>query len=121
MSYQAIFQDLGPAADDWSRRSGWVLLEFGTQWCSHCQAAQAAIEEALAAHPALPHCKIEDGPGRPLGRRLRVKLWPTLVLLHDGQEVGRLVRPTAAFAVRELLACTISRPSPQNQTNSADS
>ena len=30
------------------------------------------------------------------GRTYRVKLWPTLVLLRDGQEVGRLVRPTGA-------------------------
>jgi thioredoxin 1 len=31
-----------------------------------------------------------------LGRSYRVKLWPTLVLLRDGQEVGRLVRPAGA-------------------------
>lgn len=75
---------------------GLTLLEFGTEWCGHCRAAQPLIAQALAAQPHWRHCKVEDGPGRPLGRSYRVKLWPTLVLLRDGQEVGRWVRPTAA-------------------------
>ena len=41
----------------------------------------------------MQHLKVEDGPGRPLGRSYRVKLWPTLVFLRDGQETARLVRP----------------------------
>ena len=50
----------------------------------------------LAKHPDLDHRKIEDGPGRRLGRSFRVKLWPTLILLKDGQEVARVVRPSDA-------------------------
>ncbi len=73
---------------------GLTLLEFGTGWCGHCRAAQPALSEALESYPQFRHLKIEDGPGRPLGRSYRVKLWPTLVLLRDGQEVARLVRPT---------------------------
>lgn len=75
---------------------GLVLLEFGTAWCGHCQAAQEVIGEALRLHPDWRHIKVEDGPGRALGRSFRVKLWPTLVLLRDGQEVGRAVRPARA-------------------------
>jgi thioredoxin 1 len=62
------------------------------------------IAQALAAQPHWQHCKVEDGPGRPLGRSYRVKLWPTLVLLRDGQEVGRLVRPSGADVVTALAA-----------------
>lgn len=54
-----------------------------------------------AQKPCL-HLKIEDGPGRALGRQYRVKLWPTLVVLRDGQEVGRLVRPAAASDIEAL-------------------
>ncbi|MCE2780296.1 thioredoxin family protein [Limnohabitans sp.] len=70
-----------------------TLLEFGTEWCGHCRAAQPLIAQALAERPQWRHLKVEDGPGRALGRHYRVKLWPTLVVLRDGQEVGRLVRP----------------------------
>ncbi len=82
---------------------GPVLLNFGTDWCGHCQAAQAGIATAVAEHPSLRHIKLEDGKARPLGRSFGVKLWPTLVYLRDGHEVGRLVRPTSATAVRQLL------------------
>ena len=46
---------------------------------------------------------MEDGPGQPLGRSFRVKLWPTLVFLRDGQEVARLVRPQDAQSIHEAL------------------
>jgi thioredoxin 1 len=75
---------------------GLVLLEFGTEWCGHCRAAQPLLAQALAEQPQWQHLKIEDGPGRAVGRHYRVKLWPTLVLLRDGQEVARLVRPASA-------------------------
>jgi thioredoxin 1 len=72
---------------------GATVIEFGTNWCGFCAAAQPAIAEAMAKHPQLRHLKIEDGPGRPLGRSFKVKLWPTLIFLKDGVEVARVVRP----------------------------
>ena len=84
--------------------SGAVLLEFGTPWCGWCRGAQPKIGQALGAHPGVQHVKVEDGSGRPLGRSFRVKLWPTLVFLRDGQEVERLVRPQDAADIEQALA-----------------
>ncbi len=84
--------------------AGPALLEFGSAYCGHCRAAQPLLAAALAGHPGLRHIKIADGRGRPLGRAFRVKLWPTLVFLRDGKEVSRLVRPTDAGAIRQVLA-----------------
>ena len=81
-----------------------LLVEFGTSWCGHCARAQPLIAEALVAHPGLRHLKIEDGPGRRLGRSFRVKLWPTLVFLRQGVEVARLVRPDDADQIVRSLA-----------------
>jgi len=50
----------------------------------------------LERHPQVRHIDVHDGPGRPLGRSFRVKLWPTLVFLRDGHVVRRSVRPTPA-------------------------
>ena len=82
---------------------GPTLLEFGTPWCGYCRAAQSLISAALTAHPDVRHLKVEDGSGRPLGRHFGVKLWPTLVLLDEGKEVARLVRPSSLDAIRQAL------------------
>jgi thioredoxin 1 len=93
-----------PSQADVQAMQGLTLLEFGTEWCGLCRAAQPLIALALAAQPHWQHCKVEDGPGRPLGRSYRVKLWPTLVFLRDGQEVGRLVRPAAEQDIESAMS-----------------
>ncbi|MDO8862453.1 thioredoxin family protein [Haliea sp. E1-2-M8] len=93
-----------PARHDIDALAGVTLLEFGTDWCGHCRMAQPIIAAAIAKQSELRHLKVEDGKGRPLGRSFGVKLWPTLICLRDGQEVGRLVRPASGAAVQELLA-----------------
>jgi len=84
-----------------------TVIEFGATWCGYCQAAQAVIGEALVAYPQVRHLKIEDGPGRRLGRSFTVKLWPTLIFLKQGKEVARLVRPSEAEAIRQGLQQTL--------------
>lgn len=81
-----------------------VVVEFGTDWCGFCRGAQPLIAEAFAAQPRIRHLKIEDGQGRRLGRSFRVKLWPTLIFMRDGQELGRVVRPQGAHEIVERLA-----------------
>ncbi|MDB5743170.1 MAG: trxA 2 [Polaromonas sp.] len=47
---------------------GATLLEFGTDWCGYCRAAESVVSAALAGHPKVRHLKVQDGSGRPLGR-----------------------------------------------------
>lgn len=84
-----------PTRDAIDAMTGVVALEFGASWCGFCQGARPLIDRALAAHPDVQHLWVEDGKGKRLGRSFGVKLWPTLVLLRDGQEVARVVRPSA--------------------------
>ena len=79
-----------------------TVIEFGASWCGYCQAAQADITAALSKHPAMRHIKVEDGKGRPLGRSFKVKLWPTLVYLENGVEVGRVVRPNNVAQIEAI-------------------
>src|SRR5437899_12316382 len=88
-----------PSRAEIEHMPGAVLLEFGTSWCGWCRRAQPLIRSALAAHPQVHHIKVEDGPGRPLGRSFGVKLWPTLIFLKDGRAIDRLVRPSNEAAV----------------------
>ena len=84
--------------------TGATLVEFGSPWCGHCRMAQPALAAAIAEHPDVRHIKIEDGSGQRLGRSFKVKLWPTLVFLRDGQEAARLVRPGDEDAIRDALS-----------------
>lgn len=94
MPYTAVFEPATLSRTDVDATAGPLVLEFGTNWCGWCQGAQPLIRAAFdAAGASVPHVKVEDGRGRPLGRSFGVKLWPTLVFLKDGQEVARAVRP----------------------------
>ncbi|MDX1803349.1 MAG: thioredoxin family protein [Alcanivorax sp.] len=107
MSYVREYQAETLSREQVDGHAGLRVLEFGTNWCGYCLAAQAAIAEAFVGFPQVEHIKVEDGPGRPLGRSFRVKLWPTLVFVRQGREVARLVRPVDMSAIRaELVSLT---------------
>ncbi|WP_427915211.1 thioredoxin family protein [Ramlibacter sp. MMS24-I3-19] len=101
---QTTYLDKEPGRDEVAAWTGPTLLEFGTAWCGWCRAAQPKIAQALEGHPSVRHVKVEDGSGRPLGRAYRVKLWPTLVFLRDGEEIAKLVRPQEAAEIAQALA-----------------
>ncbi|MGY4514919.1 thioredoxin family protein [Lysobacter sp. HA18] len=91
-----------PTRDAVDAMRGDVLLEFGAPWCPHCLAAEPLVEHVLSTHDDVAHLRIEDGRGRPLGRSFRVKLWPTFVLMRDGVEYARAVRPRSSRDVEAL-------------------
>jgi len=103
LGFQRDYENEAISFEEVTKLNGITLLEFGTPWCGHCQAARPAIEAALTHHANFPHIKVFDGKGKPLGRAFKVKLWPTLILLHQGKEVARLIRPLQAEQVCELL------------------
>lgn len=104
MSYNPEYSEAAPTPDEVSTMTGDVLLEFGAPWCQFCQGASPFVEEAVNAFRDIPHIKVYDGRGKKLGRSFGVKLWPTLVTLKNGQEVGREVRPNSREAVSSLLS-----------------
>lgn len=103
MAMLTSYSEQAPSRAEVDALKGATLLEFGTDWCGHCQSAQPHLTKAFADHQDLRHLKIEDGPGRALGRSFRVKLWPTLIFMRDGEEVERLVRPVDAEPIRQAM------------------
>jgi thioredoxin 1 len=93
MGFRNAARQEEPTREAVERTSGPVLLEFGARWCGYCQATAPEVAALLEQYPRVQHIKVEDGPGRPLGRSFRVKLWPTFVFLRDGRAVATAVRP----------------------------
>ena len=104
MSYTDRYEAQEPMRSQVDAWPGAAVLEFGAPWCGYCIGAQSAIRAVLGSHDGVRHVKVEDGSGRPLGRSFRVKLWPTLVFLRDGEERARLVRPAHADEIARALA-----------------
>ena len=83
-----------PTREEVDRLRGPVIVEFGADWCPHCQALAPRLRDALAAHPEIRHIKIADGRGKRLGRSFRVKVWPNLVFMRDGKLMSQHARPS---------------------------
>jgi thioredoxin 1 len=101
MAMSNSFEAVPPTRVEIDALEGATVVEFGTPWCGFCLAAQPLVASAFSAYPQVRHIKIEDGPGRRLGRSFGIKLWPTLIFLRDGQEITRLVRPVSAEEIRQ--------------------
>ncbi|MFC0154259.1 thioredoxin family protein [Xanthomonas dyei] len=104
MGFVREYATQAPERGEIDAQTGLQLLEFGTDWCGHCIAAQPLLQKLLGGYDAMAYRKFEDGKGRPLGRSFRVKLWPTVILLRDGEEVARAVRPQTREDLQDLLA-----------------
>lgn len=104
MGMTTTFAATEPPRSEIDALAGAAVVEFGTPWCGYCKAAQPLIASAFEAYPAMRHIKIEDGRGKPLGRSFKVKLWPTLVFLKNGEEIARLVRPGDEASIARALA-----------------
>lgn len=90
--------------DEIDALTGTSVVIFGTNWCGYCRAAHSLFEEVLADHPEAQVIRVEDGKGRALGRSFQVKLWPTMIVLKDGVEVAREVRPRTQEQLTNALA-----------------
>jgi thioredoxin 1 len=97
------YDSTGPSREQVDQLPGATVIQFGTDWCGYCQAAEPLIETAMLERSEVQRLKVEDGPGRPLGRSFRVKLWPTLIFLRDGRELARVVRPRTAAEISTAL------------------
>lgn len=95
-----------PSREELAVIPGPVILEFGAIWCGYCRAFAPTLQRLLEEFPQVRHVKVEDGPGKPLGRSFRVTLWPTLIFMRDGVVCDKLVRPDGAKTRQGLVAVT---------------
>lgn len=92
-----------PTRAELDQLRGVTAVMFGTNWCGYCRAAHQHFAEAFERFADVNVVRVEDGKGRPLGRSFSVKLWPTMVVLRDGVEVARVVRPHSTDEICEAL------------------
>ncbi len=77
---------------------GVLALDFTARWCSPCKVMHpvlASLADEYGATARIVAVDVDDEPA--LAQRFLVRSMPTLVILRDGREVGRVVgsRPRA--------------------------
>ena len=97
-----------PTREEVDAMPGALVLEFGTSWCGWCRGAQPLIAKALAGRDDVRHIKVEDGPGRALGRSFRRR--PSGLLLS-------VVSPAIVHRSTPVVTCCAHKPSVRNCKN----
>ena len=95
MPFTPTYQEEAPTREEIDQTPGRQVVEFGANWCGHCQGLSPTVESLLSNADDIQHVRVADGKGKRLGRSFQVKLWPTLVLIQDGEVIDQLVRPSS--------------------------
>ena len=69
-----------------------VLVDLWAPWCGPCRMVAPAVERVareLAGHLKAVKVNVDESPA--VAARYQAKSIPTLILLRDGQEIGRQV------------------------------
>lgn len=82
-------------------RPGVLVVDFTARWCGPCKALEpvlAGLATEYAGHVTIVAIDVDDAPH--LAQQLDVRSMPTVVVLRDGSEVGRMIgsRPRAFVA-----------------------
>lgn len=94
MAFDTQYHESDLTREELEKLPGPVVVEFGANWCGICGGFTPEAQSAFQPFPQVQHIRVEDGPGKRLGRSFRVKLWPTFVFLRDGQVLGQVSRPS---------------------------
>ncbi|MCA1820958.1 MAG: thioredoxin family protein [Pseudonocardia sp.] len=73
--------------------SGVVLVDVWAESCRPCVALGPHMESIAEENPDLTVVKVDASKARRLVMSLQVRGLPTVLLLHDGQEVARISEP----------------------------
>ena len=102
MAFDPEYHETTLTRDEVDQMEGPVLVEFGASWCGICADFTPQLARIMNDFPHVEHIRVEDGRGKRLGRSFRVKLWPTLVFMRDGQVVQQIARPSRHQALEGL-------------------
>ena len=68
-----------------------VLIDFWAAWCVPCRMIAPSLEEIASEYPDVTVCKVNVDEQPELARKFQVMSIPFLVVMKDGEVVGKTV------------------------------
>ncbi len=79
------------------------LLKFWAPWCSPCIAMTPAVHEAMKNHVVeLKEINVDEDPDNAV--KYEIRAIPTLVLVKDGEAVGKMVGLRTSIEIDKFLS-----------------
>ena len=89
--------------DAGSNGNGLKVMKFWAPWCSPCLAMKPTVEQAVDELGNIDLVDINIDEDVDMAREYKIRSIPTLLLIKDNHEIGRLVGNHAAERVKEFL------------------
>jgi thioredoxin 1 len=72
-------------------KRGVVLIDFWAAWCAPCKIIAPVLNEIADSDPGFTIAKVNVDHNQPLAQRYNVRSIPTLLIMKNGKEAGRIV------------------------------
>ena len=81
-----------------------IMVDFWADWCSPCIALAPALERVVGEYAgAVKLAKVEVDDNMRLAGRYRLRGFPTVILFHQGEEIGRFAGSRASHWIRDWI------------------
>ncbi|MBL3526742.1 MAG: thioredoxin [gamma proteobacterium endosymbiont of Lamellibrachia anaximandri] len=81
-----------------------VMVDFWAEWCSPCLSLAPALERVIKElDGAVQLAKVEVDDNMRLAGHYRLRGFPTVILFHHGEELGRFHGSRASHWLREWI------------------
>jgi thioredoxin 1 len=81
-----------------------VLVDFWAEWCSPCLALAPALERAVGVYEGrILLAKVEVDDNMKLAGHYRLRGFPTVILFHKREELGRFSGARASHWIEEWI------------------